>query len=735
MKYRFIENHVANAALPIDNPWSHVNQYPTLLVEKSGWRQWCRDPDTRHCFVSCLEGVAPDIRIGQDNPVFSASGLIVDFDSLLDLSDLKKLAKRHGEYAPAWVSRTFSDNARFGWDFERPILIAGAHHWSAFAGIAIKALALNKHHAGFEREALTDPAKYYDVGREHVALTDEKIPFATLVQWSIEATRKIQMAPQEYKVPLEAIQAEVERRWPGRWRGPFTDGARGVRFWDPSANNDTAAVVREEGMLCYTGGQAFVTWREIFGVAFCRQFEAQQLAPIIDSTWYDGQRFWGKDTVSGFWQAIEKGDFTQRLRVSGYDQSKARGKTASKVDEIEGKIKTEKRVDAAAPFIHRPEGVILYNNMRFLNTARAKCMEPMPEAMGIPNPGFDDLKQNCGRLIYPFLRHFLGGENDQLWHLLAWVKHKYVNGYRRTPKRSQMTFLCGQQSTGKTFFIQAILTPILGGCGKGGSFLTGQNKWSAELAQCPLIAMDDDEGSSGDHRDMVRYTQRIKSIVANGELMFAQKFGSECAIEWLGALIAACNRDSHSLARSLPDLDLSVRNKIHLFLTNEVPFPGFSTLEENREILIKELPWFCRWLLDWNPPECTAERNEKRFGMNAYHHPDLLRDVSSQGYDEISWGVITAMMEMRAENFKTLASKADPWLYRASLVQMHADLVSTNAIYMRDLKVQVLQRCLQSLAKKGRPVSREIDSMGREVWAIDLRAHRIAEKKASEAVE
>lgn len=728
MKYRYIKNHVATVAQEIDDPWARPWPYPALLVEKSAWRQWCADPNTEHCFFSCCEGVAPGSRINDDNPVYSVSGLVADFDAFLDMNQLDKFKKKVSEFGPNWVCQTFSENARFGWDFEKPLLIAGPKHYARFAEVACKNLKMQKLHGGFELKALQDSAKYYDVGRKCVQMEDGKIPSATLELWSFEAARKVSMAPQEYKVPMEAVAAEVERRWPGRWRGPFAPGARGVRFWDPQADNESAAIVMNEGMLCYTGGQPFVTWREILGAQFCRQFEAQQIKAAVEGTYYDGRAFWSKGP-QGLWMPSDKGDFSQRLRTMGYDSGKARGKTYSQIDEIEQKIKVDQRVDAAAPFIYRPEGIITFNNMRFLNISRAKCMEPYIESLRKPNPTFADLEERCGRLLYPYFKHLFGGENDQLWHLLAWIKLRYVNGYRQTPTRTQAIALVGRHSVGKTFLIQAVLAPLFGGYADGNSFLTGETKWTSELALSPMIVMDDGTGTGGDLRDHTKYTQRLKAIIANGELMFAQKFGAEQRIEWLGAIILACNPDSHSMIKSLPDMDLSIKNKLMLLLTSDKPFRGFLSIEENQAILAEELPWFASWLMDWNPPECVQERDERRFGLNAYHHPDLIRDVNSQGYDEITWTVIVNMLDKRAENFKTAKVAADPMLYRADLVQLHSDLVATNPTYMRDLKVRVLLLCLQSLSKKGKPVTRELSASGTERWVIDLRSTLKTENK------
>ena len=51
------------------------------------------------------------------------------------------------------------------------------------------------------------------------------------------------------KSPIGRVAEEVEKRFPGRWPGAFEIGARGPRFWDDTASNPTAAIVRSDYLL------------------------------------------------------------------------------------------------------------------------------------------------------------------------------------------------------------------------------------------------------------------------------------------------------------------------------------------------------------------------------------------------------------------------------------------------------------------------------------------------------
>ena len=723
-----IKNHMCLATSKLERPWEHTFEYPELVLTKEQWRAWSKDPSTEHCYISCCEGMAASIRIGEDNAIFQSHGLLADYDAVWTPDQLEKLrAKKVAEYGPQYICTTFSDHARTYYAFEKPVLLVGAKHYKAFVKLLAKKLKLDKlpSLSGFEAEALADPAKYYDIGRQWYPVDPGAcIPSAQLNLWAYEASKGLTLAPKEYEIPIDKVAEEVDRRWPGRWRGEFKEGARGLRFWDLSADNESAAIVTTEGMMCFTGGQAFVSWREIFGSAFVEQFEAKKMAPILNGTWYDGRQFWTQDeSKGGLWMATSKDDFDQKLRCMKFDPVRAKGRTCSELDEVEFAIKEQRRVDAAAPFIYRPSGRLVYNTKIFLNTSRIKCIEPVPEALRKLDPTFEDLKRNCGRLLYPYLCNFFDpiDDNVQLWHFLAWLKHFYTGAYKQAPRHGQTLVLAGDGSVGKTFMLQAILGPLMGGRAKADEFLSGRCKWTAELAESPLLGVDDSEGAGSDYKDQVAMTQRLKAISANGELMYSVKFGAEQMIEWLGRVVICCNLEEHSIARNLPDLTLSAQNKVMLLKTvsGEKKFQGFySTQDENRAVLAEELPHFAGWLLEWAYPKCAEEVGEHRFGVSAYHHPELLQKASRGSHDSVVWEVILNMLEARKENFKS--AKADPEVtYTADIIRLHSDLAAVNAVVLRDIKVQNLVRSLHSLMAKGKPITRSLNPRtGQEMWAI-----------------
>ena len=133
-------------------------------------------------------------------------------------------------------------------------------------------LKLSKWFGGLDTTCLGNPQQYYEIGTDwKVFQQDAPIPSSMLEFWLYDAAKDIPIVDDTanlYDIPIETVAAEVEKRFGSRWRGPFEIGRRGVRFWDPSADNETAAIVRKDGMQCFTGGKSFVSWREILGNQF-----------------------------------------------------------------------------------------------------------------------------------------------------------------------------------------------------------------------------------------------------------------------------------------------------------------------------------------------------------------------------------------------------------------------------------------------------------------------------------
>ena len=91
------------------------------------------------------------------------------------------------------------------------------------------------------------PALIWTNGGEWYEFQAAPLPWSLIFGMALDASKCL--TPQRSDMPIEAVAAEVEKKWPGRWQGPFEVGATGVRFWDDSADNSTGCQVKPDGLL------------------------------------------------------------------------------------------------------------------------------------------------------------------------------------------------------------------------------------------------------------------------------------------------------------------------------------------------------------------------------------------------------------------------------------------------------------------------------------------------------
>jgi hypothetical protein len=332
-----LPNLSASTITPTLAPWELEQSIPEeALSSKVAFRDWSNKPSTAHAFLSLVAGHDPGLRVSKSNPAFTAGGFIVDYDAEMTEADMTRLKEKPlTEFPPNFACQTFSGNGRIIFLFEQQMPFANRDHYKAFATIAAKQLKLRKLAPGFEPESFESPAHYYEVGRSWQALSNDRIPSSILNAWLYEAGNKIlKWGDGELtEIPANVVAEELEKRYPGRWSGPFEVGCRGVRFWDTSANNATAAVVREAGMQCFTGEQAFVSWSEIFGPRFVSKFKEKSYGEMAESCAFDGKGYWCKDLTGLRWRMKpNEGSFKRHLRAV-FGLSTVKPKALSQVDQ------------------------------------------------------------------------------------------------------------------------------------------------------------------------------------------------------------------------------------------------------------------------------------------------------------------------------------------------------------------------------------------------------------------
>mgnify|MGYP003588693900 CR=1 FL=1 len=696
-----IKNLSANVAELIEAPWEGSVPVPDSVTTPGEHDKWKVNLATNYRFLSAYEGVSPEVRITADNPAIRMHGLIVDYDFKSCTTDvLRGLAETpEAEFVPNYGAISFNKGAKLYWLFERPIPIGSKKMHDLFIKKLYKELKLNKWLKGIDSGILANPNQYYECGHPWVHLSDSRIPHSTLCHWIWKCMESAELWSdyKTYSIPLDAVADEIAERFPGRWTGPFQVGARGVRFWDASADNPTGAQVRLDGMMAYSGEQAFMSWEAIFGQSFVARFAADRRKKLMEDVVWDEKRFYMR-TDTGKWLGWDKADFSQQLRLLGFDSTKPRGRTYSDLDMAEGSVKgAECRVDLVARMVHFPEGVLKWNGRRYLNLGAPVPIQPMPN-IGRP------LEWGDGPTHFPFIYKFLNslfcdaaGEDKygQRPHLFAWLKHFYENGLEFHQTQGLVVMLAGPPDRGKSLFTEAIVGGLMGGCADGSDYLVDGGKWTANIAESPVVYVGDG-AATADHKLVTAMTNKLKKLVANAAMRSAQKFHAEGDVPWFGRCILSCNTDSESLS-ILPNMDISTKDKISLYRTSDQPLK-FLERQEMGKVIAAELPWFARYLLDWEIPEHLLAPNP-RFWLVPFHHPELFEIAQQQGRAGLlAEYLVGHMRSLMAVDHAT--RKDQSW--RGTAATLHQHMCAANESFAREFRgVQSFSTLLGQIKARG----------------------------------
>jgi hypothetical protein len=709
MSFFKLKNLSDSVADPMEKPWDYEPtcevEYPTKPEDVATFKQWGAKCTTDHAYLSMYEGLSVGVRVtkGPDgNHPFRLHGLIVDYDSKSPAGMKEHIQKNTpSAILPRWLVHTASGNSRLVWMFERPLMLASHTLTRKFLALVSKELKLVKWAGGFDADAFGDPTRYFEIGKQWEKLFDDAIiPTSMTEAWLLKAAEDVRLDEDKtlrYKIPFADLSTEMHNRFPGRWTGDLYPGARGVRFWDPSADNDSAAVAFAEGMYCFTGNRSFVPWDAIFGKAFVDKYEADYVSGAVENSAYDGKSFWiMEDDV---WDQWSKEDFAQELRCRGYDGVKPRGKTASEIDTIENVIKKTKRVSKALPFLFYPAGIINYKGAKYMNTSTVRVLQPSAPFAPSPMESISSIKLECPFLYKFFVSLFSEDQNPedpQLIAFLSWLKYFYQSSYEGKPGPGQALVLAGAAGKGKTFLNRAVLGGLMGGHNDASHHLVDGSQWTDLIANSPIMAIDDAIATS-DYQTQVKFTQRLKKYTANASVSYNAKYGATGEVPWFGRAIITCNLDPESL-RILPGMDQATRDKIMLFRTSPV-IVKFGTWEELEKMLAKELPKFARFLLEWPMPEDRIS-DEARFYVKPYHDKALFEEALYQSADGTTTEVLIGFLSQYFEEYPT----RDVW--EGSGVLLHAQMSERFDGVMRAIKPRQLATCLGNLAKNGYELER-----------------------------
>ncbi len=600
-------------------PWTMPCCSRLNLPDKGAYRAYIHHPGTKDCLYSGFLGSSANLRIDRENPPALLLAIVADYDMPMTQAQrtraLKKLAT-----PPNYVSVSYSGGTHAVWLLEMPLPLPQDERLvEAVLKEARRDLKLGHAFGELDSAAFMNPAQYYQLGWEWERAADEPLKAERTRLWlsrAVDRTRSEKRCP----VPMERIALEVEKRFPGRWPGNFCIGARGLRFWDPVADNETAAIVTEHGMVCFTGPAPFMSWKAIFGESFFSEWEEDSLGRAlrdiycVNNTFYVNSRtVTSSGEIIREWLSLNRPNL-ETLLASRYGLRSRAGKDedSSEVKRAVGRILQVNQVNAMAPFIYNPAPVVRCGSMSCLNSSFVSVLPPDLEQGRSWGDGFP--------WIASFLERLFPDEMTREHFIAEWA-YAYSNAYNHTPRNGHILFVAGEPGSGKNFLTEVLYGPSLGGFADASDYLLGRTKFNAGLFKVGAWVCNDSVANF-DRKDRKLFTANLKKQAANFNHVCEDKFKASVTLPWEGRVIITLNTDPLSL-ELLPQTDLSSKDKMCFFRTGNVRLNDPQAASKARA----ELPAFCAYLLRYEIPEACVDPHQ-RWGVKAYHDDMLLAEAT-----------------------------------------------------------------------------------------------------------
>lgn len=677
----YIPNHQSHVAH--SRPFSEITDLPErpAFATKDLMLAWAHDDATQHCFYNLAEAKDPARRVTKDNPVAFIHGVIADFDTKVSRAALiEAVAKFPVDFKPAFASATFSGGARIVWLFEKKLPVYLPEVCKAVLTRLKKETKAAKFLGGLDEPAFIDPAKYFELGTDWLEIdATARVSSASLAQFVFEASSKTDWRDRGVIIPVDAIAIEVERRWPGRWQGPFAVGAMGTRFWDPTSTHDKGAWIRETGVQAFSGEARFMPWAEILGVEFVTQFERDRIGGATDSVYFDGKAYWIKNP-EGDWEDLNSENVQRYLVSRGLRKESARRGETSEVERAMTQIVLMGRVAGAFPFLYRNEDKVRIAGKNYLNVNR------------VPLIVADSGKHEWGH-GFPWIAEFLEQllpESIQREVLIGWLAHFYKSSSVGKLRKGHAVFLAGPPGGGKTFLSQQIIGGLMGGAEEATNFLLGKTEYNHELFFKAVWSIDDSVAAAEGKAHEV-YSQIVKKVVANYNLTYRRMYSNPLTLPWEGRIFVTLNDDPESIAM-LPNVEASMLEKV-LFLRASMTTVNFDGAEEK---VRAELPFLAAFLRDHKLPANLV--GDYRYGVKEFHHPDLLQEAKLTS----SSNSISELLDIWRHDYFRHSDHDKMPAWEGNMTELLQDLHANEGIK------PILQKYITSRERLGRDINKLI---------------------------
>lgn len=656
-----------------------------IRKNKEARQKWYRTPETRHYFYTMVEGANPNMRPSKDNPPKFKHGFHTDFDLKIPESRVDEVVSTM-RIKPAWIERSLSGNLRLVWTFKSPLAVESYDFCTFILEQAVKWLSLDLL-PGLDTPAFTDPARLLCNGCNWRATGHGDVDEAELQAFFVKCGKEFRFKPSDdNNIPLDAVEKEILVRFPSfAWPGDFVLDSQGPTFWIAESTTPLSAIVKADGMFTFSGhaSKPFYSWAEILGVEFVKNFSTKSISEATREIFWDSKRFWRK--IEGRYCSLDSPELQNFFKVACRLSAKPGKEGHSPVDLALDHIYNTARIAGAAPHMFRPPGVLQFQGQRVLNTYIPRVALPADEHTPWGADGkFSFLSQHFDNLFDPA---------HQKFHFLAWWKAFYLSGLNMKPMPGQNAFLMGGVNVGKTLTSRAIIGRSVGGFADASDFLIKGGGFNSELLTVPLWCVDDETmGESGASQST--FQAMLKKTAANQSFQHNKKFEVGSTTEWSGRIVCTTNLDYIS-SRALGPMDNGSADKTCVFRCasqGKITFPNRHILAE---IIDRELPYFLRWLAEFDPT-AHGVAEDVRYGYKAYHEPSLL-DQAQQGSKAAPFKEL--LYEALLEYFQ---ANRDAAQWRGSLTQLIRMLHSNplNDSVMRSLRLEQTNRYIEIIQRE-----------------------------------
>lgn len=241
-----------------------------------------------------------------------------------------------------------------------------------------------------------------------------------------------------------------------------------------------------------------------------------------------------------------------------------------------------------------------------------------------------------------FIQELLpSGQWNDFCHWLAIALRSLRRGDFRP---GQVVVLAGPSGCGKSL-LQGIITEILGGRSANPfRYMMGLTQFNKDLCGAEHWPIED-PATTTDLRTRRQFGAMLKECTVNRDFSIHQKGKDAISLPIFRRVTISVNDEPENLV-VVPPLDPSIQDKVFLFHCKKVvtAFHQFravdgtpTLLEETKtdgdvdrsavwQHIMKEIPVIQNWLLQ-TFKAVGPDRRDDRFGIKAWHHPDLLAEL------------------------------------------------------------------------------------------------------------